>query len=234
MQAEDRPIHFSTELMHPPSPPAVPVLQKLYYELSQTRGVGYDSTNFSPPGPPRFYSKRGPKTQSIALFLPDRLVLLEEWVDMPFAQFMTKVEAVAAQAMPALGIESFNVQTATIRTTFGLTHFDDARVFLLDHICRQDGELGAYFGRPIGVGGLRFVLPETPDVPGTLHVIIESYRHSANEVFVEVKGVFANQHVTREGLETLRNTFLQVRRFISDHIFPYLNQYDEPREGVGS
>ncbi|MCP4641172.1 MAG: hypothetical protein GY851_12095 [bacterium] len=231
MQQEDRPIHFSTELMHPPAQHDTPRLQKLYFELAQVNGVAYESTDFSPPTPPRFYSKRG-KSQSMAVFLPDRLALVEEWVDSPLIRFLDKVETVVDHAMNQLGIGPVAMQTATIRTTFALTHFEDARVFLLDHVCQQTGRIGPHFARPLSVGGMRFVLPETPDAPGNLHVTIESYQRSVNEVFVEVKGIFPKQQITRESLATARANINLVRNFISGHVFPFLDQYDNPKEGL--
>lgn len=233
MQSEDRPIHFSTELIHPPCKHKVADLQKLYFDLSQLkRAVAYDSTDFSAPSPPRFYSKRGEKTQSIALFLPDRLVFVEEWVDIPLSAYIDKVQTVAGQAMTALNIPKITLQAVTIRTTFALTHFDDARIFLMDHACQQTGRIGPHFQRPVAVSGLRFVLPETPDHPGNLNVTIESFRFSPNEVFVEAKGVYAKQDMAPDRLDAIPVNIQCVRSFISNHVFPYLDQFDSPTEGL--
>jgi len=232
MQSEDRLIHFSTELIHPPVQHKKADLQKLYFELSQTRTAAYDSTDFSGPVQSKFYSRRGKKTQSVAVFLPDRMVLLEEWVDIALADFIEKVREVVTQAFAHLAIRSFVVQTATLRSTFALTHFEDARVFLMDHACQQADRIGPHFQRPVAVGGLRFVLPETPDHPGNLHVTIESFRHSRNEVFVEVKGVFPNQRIGPSELDQTAENIQLVRSFISNHVFPFLDQYDTTEEGV--
>ena len=232
MQAEDRLIHFSTELIHPPRQHEVPVLQKLYFELSQVRGVGYDSTDFTAAAQSKFYSRRGKNTQSLALFLPDRLVLVEEWADIPLSDFLTKVREVGARVFEGLGIKTFVAQTATLRSTFSLTHFDDARVFLIDHVCQQADRVVPHFQRPIAVGGLRFVLPETPDHPGTFHVTIESFRQNPKEVFVEVKGIFGHQRIGRDDLDTAVQNIQAVRRFISDRVFPYVDQYDNPEQGI--
>lgn len=232
MQPEDRLIHFSTELIHKPVQHKVPTLQKLYYELSQARGASYDSSDFSTPVQFKFYSRRGPKTQSVALFLPDRLVLIEEWVDVPLSDFLVRVQEVASKAITGLGIQAFVAQTATLRSTFALTHFEDARVFLLDHVCGQENRIGPHFGRPIAVGGLRFVLPETPEHPGTLHVLVESFRHSVNEVFVEVKGVFGKQHIDTENVAATTEHIQLVRAFIRDSVYSYLDQYDCPKDGT--
>lgn len=231
MHAEDRTIHFSTELVHVPKKHDQQVLRKLYYDLSQTR-FSYDSSEFSAPPQYKFYSKRGNKTQSVAVFLPDRIVMLEEWTDLSLADFCEKIREVSRLAMPALGIPQFVAQTATIRSTFALTHFDDARVFLLDRACRQEGRIGPHFRRPVAVGGLRFVLPETPENPGNFHVTIESFRHSLREVFVEVKGVFPNQRMDAEGMDAANVNMQAVRSFISDSIFPYLDQYDHTQESL--
>jgi len=229
MQAEDRPIHFSAELLHLPCKHEVSVLQKLYFDLSQTREGAYDNTDFSVPGRFRFFSKRGAKNQSIFLFLPDRFMLAEEWVDIPLSDFIERLDIAAAQAMDALNIPFFPAHTITLRTTFALPHFNDARQFLLDHVCKQEGHLDPHFQRPIAVGGMRLVLPETPEHSGSYNIIIESFRHSQREIFVEVKAIFARQRVMRDGLSLIADNFRAVQEFIADTIFPFLNQYDAPK-----
>lgn len=227
MQSEDRIIHFSAELIHQPSLPQKDALQKLYFELSQTRHGGYDSTDFSNPGNPRFYSRRGQRTQSLLLFLPDRVVLVEEWTDMPLSDFLDKVKEIAPKVLMARNAPEYVAHTATIRSTFALTHYDDARVFLIDHLCNQAGKIAPHFGRPIAVGGIRYVLPETNEHPGTYNVTIESFRHSRNEVFVEVKGVFGRRRVKPEETDIILSNLKQVRTFISTRAFAYLNQFDQ-------
>jgi len=229
MQAEDRVIHFSTELIHAPLQHKVSALQKLYYELSQTRAA-YDSSDFSTPPQCRFYSRRPGKTQSVLVFLPDRVALVEEWADIPLSDFLEKVREVARRTLSSLNIPQFAAQTATVRSTFALTHFTDARVFLMDHACQQANRINPHFGRPIAVSGLRFVLPETPDHHGTLHVIIESFRHNFREVFVEAKGIYGNQNMDAELIENAAVNIQRVRSFIIDRVFPYLNQYDVHQE----
>ena len=226
MQTEDRPIHFSSELIHAPRKHALPALQKLYFDLSQTKHANYLSSDFSPNGPPRYFTRRGQKTQSSAVFLPDRMLVIEEWVDIPFVQFLDRLDTIAALAARELEIAPFVAHAVTIRTTFALTHFADARVFLFERMCGLEGKLTPYLGRPIAVGGLRLVMPETPEHRGTLHTTIESYRFSQNEIFVEVKGVFARQPVPADALHELRENCKQVRDFIGDNIYPYLDQFD--------
>lgn len=229
MHSEDRPIHFSTELIHPPLQHKVPVLQKLYYELSQSRAA-YDSTDFTAPGQYRFYTRRGPTSQSLALFLPDRVVLIEEWAEVTATEFCDKVREVAVRAMAQLAVPFFAAQTVTVRSTFSLTHFGDARVFLLDHACGQAERIGPHFRRPVSVGGLRFVLPETPEHRGTLHVLIESFRHNIREIFVEVKAIFGSQRLDSASIDTGLQNIHDVRDFITGNIFPYLDQFDLPQE----
>jgi hypothetical protein len=229
MQSEDRIIHFSAELVHAPGVIQKDALQRLYFELSQSRAGGYDSTDFTNMAAPRFYSRRGPKTQSVAVFLPDRLVLIEEWADMALTDFLDKVREIAPRVMRARAIPEFIAHTATIRSTFALSHYEDARVFLIDHACAQQDRITPHFKRPIAVGGLKFVLPETNEHPGALNVTIESFRHSRSEVFVEVKGIYGRERVAEEQLETVCANIRAVRNFISDNIFNYLNQYDAPR-----
>ncbi len=229
MQAEDRLIHFSTELIHPPTKHDRAALQGLYFELSQTRAA-YDSIDTDRPGFGKFHSKRGKRTQSIALFLPDRLTFIEEWSDIALATFLDKVRDMVPRAMATLKVPFFVAQTVTLRSTFGLTHYEDARVFLLERVCGQADRIAPHFGRPLAAGGLRFVLPETPDHPGTLHVVIESFRENLDEVFVEVKGIFGQTRINAGSVERLIDHVQVVRTFISDAVFPYLNQYDAPEE----
>lgn len=228
MQPEDRTIHFSTELIHAPIEHRRQDLQKLYFDLSQLAGAGYDSIDFSVAAQPKFHSRRGNKSASVAVFLPDRLVLVEEWADVSLSDFLERVDRVARRSMQVLKVPLFVAQAATLRSTFVLSHFDDARTFLMDHTCNQQGRIRPHFQRPIGVAGLRFALPETPEHPGLFNVTIESFKYDPREVFVEVKGVYQQLQVDEEGLSLVADHIRQVRSFITDNVYPFLNQYDEP------
>lgn len=230
MQSEDRLIHFSTELFHPPVPLNKPVLQRLYYEFSQNALLGYDSSDFTQPNQARFYSKRGQKSHSIAIVLPDRIALVEEWADIPLSDFVDKVRVVGEEAIKALGFPHYAAQVVTLRSTMSLTHYEDARTFITEQVCSQRGDVAPHFRRPVGVSGLRFVLPETPDHPGTLNVAIESFRFSKREVYVEVKGAFNKLHLGSESMQTAVEHIHVVRDFISRNIFNFLEQYDVRRE----
>ncbi len=226
MQSEDRVIHFGVELIHKPTQHKKEVLQKLYYELSQTRNGGYDSTDFTRPMQPRFYSKRGKRSQSIALFLPDRVLLVEEWADIPMSEFLDRVEAVASRVLEMEGLAPFMAHTVTIRSTFALSHFSDARIFLLEEVCDQGGKIGPHFQRPIAVGGLRFTLPETDEYPGNVQLTVESFRQALNEVYVEAKGIFTREKIAPGEIGNVLDHVRGIRSFITDRVFPYLNQYD--------
>jgi hypothetical protein len=230
MQSEDRPIHFSTELVFPPRQFEKPVLQKFYFELGQTSGLEYDNSQFGGQALAKFFTQRGKKAQSALLIIPDRVAIVEEWVDMPFSEFLAKIGAVSELARTELGVEEIQSQTVMVRTTFGLSHFEDNREFLLDHVCNQEGKIAQFFGRPIATGSLRFVLPATPEHEGTLYITVEPFRGSKRELFVEVRGVFSSQHSTLEEVSDFTSKAIRCRDFISDNLYPYLNQYDVPRD----
>ncbi len=229
MQAEERLIHFSTELIYRPKQHTRQSLQKLYFDLSQTRAA-YDSTDFSHPGHVRFYSKRPPRTESTMVILPDRVVLVEEWAEITLPDFCEKMSEVSRRILSDLAIPQIRAQSVTLRATFALTHFADAREFLLDHICHQANRITPYFRRPLENGGLRFVLPETPEHPGALHVAIESFRFSKKEVLVEVKGIFAREAIDLENIERAVERAHLCREFIRESVFPFLDQYDTRHE----
>ncbi len=224
MQAEDRVIHFCVELIHPGQPFNRAALQKLYFELSQT-GAGYDSIEVSDTAQARFYSRRG-RAQSVLLFLPDRALIIEEWADIPMSDFEDRVRVVMPKLGEARGIPGFMVHAATVRSTFALTGEQDCRRFLIERVCRQEPRRMAAFNRPIATAGLRYVFPETAESPGTLYVNIETFRHSNNEIFVEVKGLFGKQQVAPDAPETVIGNLRVVRSFITGNIYPYLEQYD--------
>lgn len=226
MQSEDRVIHFGVELLHKPTKHKKEVLQKLYFDLSQLRSGGYDSTDFTRPLQPRFYSKRGKRSQSVAMFLPDRVLMIEEWADISMSEFLDRVEAVSTRVLEIEDLGPIVAHTATIRSTFALTHSEDARVFLLENVCDQAGKIGQHFQRPIAVGGLRFTLPESDEYPGNLQITIESFRQSRNEVYVEAKGIFAREQISRDSLDVILDHIRGIRSFITDRVFPYLDQYD--------
>ena len=148
MQSEDRVIHFCVELIHAPAPVKRPVLQKLYFDLSQTRAA-YDSIDLADLMQARFHSRRG-KAQSLVLFLPDRVLMLEEWSDIPLSEFEEKVRVATPIIMQARGVKQVIIHSATVRSTFALTHYTDARVFLLDNACCLEGRIRPHFRRQIG------------------------------------------------------------------------------------
>jgi hypothetical protein len=86
------------------------------------------------------------------------------------------------------------------------------------------------FRRPVASGGLRFILPATPDHHGTLYIVIEPFRESKRELFVEVKGVFAAQHTPLTTPVEWESNIRLCREFISKNLFPFLNQYDTPQD----
>lgn len=230
MQAEDRTIHFGVELIHTPLRHKKDALQKLYYELSQTRNAAYDSTDFTNPAQARFYSKSGQRTQSICLFLPDRILVIEEWADIPLSAFIERVEAIGSRMLEMDGVNRFIAHTATLRSTFALTHAQDGRVFILEHMCGQEGRIGQHFQRPIAMAGMRFHFPEADEYPGNFQVAIEPFRQSRNEIYVEAKGVFTRQPVEVGDMAIVSDHCRGVRAFITDRIFPYMNQFDIPRD----
>lgn len=231
MQSEDRVIHFGVELIHTPLHYKKDALQKLYYELSQTRNAAYDSTDFTNPAQARFYSKTGPRTQSICLFLPDRVLILEEWAEITQHAFLERVEAIGTRVLEMEGVQRFIAHTCTIRSTFALTHVQDGRVFVLEHMCGQEGRLGQFFKRPIAMAGMRFHFPEADEYPGNFQVAIEPFRQSRNEIYVEAKGIFTRHPVEPGGMEVVTDHCRGVRSFISERIYPYLNQFDGPKAG---
>ena len=104
-----------------------------------------------------------------------------------------------------------------------------ARRAIVDHVCAQSGKISPHFKRALAIGGLRFVLPETDENPGTLHITIESFRHSRREVFVETKGIFARKPVGPADFENVLANIRLVRAFITENVYPYLNQFDQPQ-----
>ncbi len=225
MHPEDRPIHFATELFYPPFQIKIPVLQKLYYDLSLTPAA-YHGADFAPPGPPRFHSRRGLNSQSLALFLPDRLVIVEEWVDIAFEQFLNKVREVARRTFDAFELSAYVAQTVTLRTVFALSNVPDARAFMLENICGLKEDILSVFGRPIGVGGMRFVFPPTPEKPEEVHLLVESFRHNVREVFVEVQTFLANVELSGRSLDTIIENIVKARRFIDERVRCFLEPYD--------
>lgn len=232
MHAEDRLIHFSVELIHAPAKREKAQIQELYFELSKIPGAGYDNTEFSVPNQPRFYTRRGSKTQSVMVILPDRLLIVEEWADCTLNAFVDRVANATECAKRVLNIQAILAQTAVMRAACALSHFSDARVFLIDHVCKQEGRIGPFFQRPIAVAGLRFVLPATPDHPGTYHIAIEPFRHALSELFVEAKAVYKSDDADGISSEDAANRLHEVRGFIRDNVYPYLDQFDMASEAT--
>ncbi len=226
MQTEDRPIHFSVELLHPPSPINKEALQKLYAEIAGTK-VGYDSIDLSFPVQARFYTNHTNKSQSVVLFLPDRAIIIEEWTVVTFSNFLEKVGFLVPKILSARNQTLFIAHIGTIRSTFGLTNYHDAKLFITEKLFRQNHDtLIEYFGRPIATVGVRFVLPESNETPGVIHIAIESFRHNKKDVFVEIRGIFGRTPITATSVGILIENLKNLREFVTNRIQYYLAQFD--------
>ena len=229
MQSEDRIIHFSTELIHGPVKHPKEVLQKLYYDLSQTTHASYDNIDLSHSMQQKFFSRRE-KAQSLLLFLPDRAVMIEEWVDIPLKTFLSKVKEVGERVLEVRGASKYTLHTATIRSTFALTHYEDARPYILERVCGQQTSMAQVLHRPLGMIGLKMVFPETEEHTGNIHLTVEPLKNSRNEVYVEAKGIFPKPAVHVRDMDIVTDHIQGLRSFITDRVFPYLNQFDRPEE----
>ncbi len=226
MHIEDRPIHFSAELIHPPTPINKESLQRLYYELIGSP-VSYDSIDLSFPMQTRFYSMRGNKSQSILLFLLDRTIVIEEWASITFDEFLNKIKGLAPKILETRKQPVFLAHTGTLRSTFALTNYDDAKTFIVEKLLNQTNELMFdHFGRPLTTAGIRFVFPESNDTPGIYHVLIESFRHSKKELFVEVRGIFGRTPVSTQNIDLIINNLKEMREFLIKRLQPFLAQFD--------
>ena len=226
MQSEDRPIHFSTELVYDPQQFEKTQLQELYFDLTQAPNLDYDNSQFGQVPLARFYTKPGEKSQSMLAVLNDRMGIMEEWVDISLSDYIAKVATVSDLFMEKFSIDEYRAQSVLMRTTFGLSHYEDSRKFLFDQLCGLEGNILPHFQRPISSGCLKFVLPATPQHEGTINVSIEPFKESPRELYVEVRSVFAAQHTSLLNSGDLENNIRLTREFINENFFPFLDQYD--------
>jgi len=226
MQSEDRPIHFSTELVYDPQQIEKTQLQELYFDLTQAPNLDYDNTQFGQVPLARFYTKRGEKSQSMLAVLNDRMGIMEEWVDISLSDYIAKVATVSDLFMEKFSIDEYRAQSVLMRTTFGLSHYEDSRKFLFDQLCGLEDNILPHFQRPISSGCLKFVLPATPQHEGTINVSIEPFKESPRELYVEVRSVFAAQHTSLLNSGDLESNIRLTREFINENVFPFLDQYD--------
>ncbi|HOK09282.1 MAG TPA: hypothetical protein PLT82_11725 [Candidatus Hydrogenedens sp.] len=226
MHQEDRPIHFSIELIHNPTPINKEQLQRLYYDLVGT-SVSYDSIDFSFPMQTRFYSTRGNRSQSIVLFLIDRTLIIEEWASITFDEFLNKVKELSPRILSARNQPVFLAHTGTLRSTYALTRYEDSKILILEKLLNQKQELIIdHFGRPTTAVGVKLIFPESNDTPGIYHVLIESFRHSKKELFVEVRGIFGRTIVTNQNIHLILENLQDMREFLVKRIQPFLSQFD--------
>lgn len=229
MHAEDRLIHFSTELVHAAVKPDAAVLKKLYYELSQSVDSGYDNTDFSNPAQPKMFTRRGARTYSGLVCLPDRLVILEEWADSTLLAFMDRAAAVASTYLRVVGPAHYTMQAVTLRAACAISHGASARDFVLEKVCGQNRDgMGEAFGRPVDLGAVRFLFNESPEHPGTFHIAIEPFRFGPREVLIEVKGIFPHQALDADAMGLLQDHIRNCRSLLSQRVYPFLNGLDTP------
>lgn len=227
MHIEDRPIHFSVELIHAPVPIHKETLQRFYSELLGS-SVSYDSIDTTFPMQVRFYSTRGNRSQSILLFLPDRILIIEEWVSITFDEYLHKVTELSPKLFSIRNQMVFLAHTCTIRSTLALTNYDDSKNFILEKFINHSSNIiFDYFGRPVATAGIRLVFPESNETPGIYHLLIESFRHSKKEVFVEIRGIYGRAPVTIQNTHILAEHLKELRYFLTQRVQPFLAKRDE-------
>ena len=71
--------------------------------------------------------------------------MVEEWADIPLSTYAEKVRLATPMILEAREVSQVVVHSVTVRSTFALTNFNDARVFLLDTACQLAGRISPFF-----------------------------------------------------------------------------------------
>ena len=227
MTYDPRTIAFGAEIIHPPVQLQTDVVQGVHDALFKQSGLGYQNFQVQNNGIHLSNPAQAPGQVSVATFLPDRIILREEFRACTFEDFATRVVNVVSLSHKTLNIQTSVAQQYFTRSLVNPKHHTDSRVFVSERMLHGgDGALGE-FARPLHTVGLRLTFPQTEDEKNAMNLRIEPWPQDPRSMWIEVTGVFA-QPLPSDSLPQLSDHLYATYRFLTGPTFEFVERFDTP------
>ncbi|HLQ38516.1 MAG TPA: hypothetical protein VK348_11985 [Planctomycetota bacterium] len=228
MTYDPRTIAFHAEILYPPQQLRADVVQGIHNSLYKQPPLSYQNFQVAADGIHLTNLPQTPGMISIVTFLPDRMVLREEFRATTIEDFAMRVVEVASISFQALGIGTSLAQQFVVRSLVSPRHVRDGRELLAQRMVHDPEQGWRGFGRPLQSVGLHLSFPPTENQRENYQVRLETWHQDPRSVWIENTGVFA-MPTASENLPNLGNYLLATYRFLTGPIGDYLARFDQPQ-----
>jgi hypothetical protein len=227
MSYEPRTIAFGAEILHQPIAIQPDTVQSIHNSLYGKDGVSYQNFQVSKDGIHLSNPGQSPGTISTATYLPDRIVVREEFRPCTVEEFATRVVNVGRESYEQLAVGTSLAQQFWVRTLVNPRHSRDSRAFVSDGFLSGGTEALTPFGRELHSVGLRYTFLAGENQPGMFNLRIEPWTQDHRSLWIEVVGQFP-QPVTSENLPAISNHLYSTYEFMTGPTLDYVAQFDHP------
>lgn len=225
MSYEPRTIAFGAELLHQPIAIQAETVQSIHNSLFKHKEISYQNFQVSKDGISLSNPGQTPGTVSNATFLPDRIVIREEYRPCTVEEFATRVVNVGSASYQFLGVGTSLAQQFWVRTLVNPRNITDSRKFVSEGLLAGGTESLSPFGRDLHSMGLRFTFLAGEDQQGMFSLRIEPWTQDHRSLWVEVVGQFT-QPVACEDLPEISNHLHSTYQFMTGPTLEFVAQFD--------
>ena len=228
MTYEPRTIALGAEIVHPPIELKSQLVQNIHNSLFQRPEISYQNFQVANDGIHLSNPPQTPGGVSSVSFLPDRIVLREEFRPCTVEDFAQRVVNITSLSYRALSIEVSLGQQFWTRSLVNTRRVHDSRAFVAESMLVGGQKSLESFGRPIHTVGLRYTFPQTGGHAQIFNLRIEPWPQDPRSLWLEVVGQFAHQTKT-DNLTELGNYLYATYQFLTGPTFDYLAHFDQER-----
>ncbi len=223
---------YQTEILFPPVRFGETALKEFAFNLDR-RGVSYNQSRFGDSALELTQASTSSAETSRYVLKTDRVAVVHENVErLGFEIFCEKVEIISKMLVESFRMPFLLGQTHVIRKIVNPAGASDARLYLLDTVCRFGEEKRRAFMRPVHGFGLRFVFPATPEDPTEFDVKVESFLRDGRLLYLENVGRF-HAPVVAQNLAALRAGLDRTNTFLREQMASFFAQFEAGEGGPG-
>ncbi|MHC5062910.1 MAG: hypothetical protein ACYTG5_02915 [Planctomycetota bacterium] len=226
MSYEPRTIAFGAEILHQPIAIQAETVQGIHNSLYQEQEIGYQNFQVSKDGIHLTNPGQTPGTISMATYLPDRIVIREEYRPCTVEEFATRVVNVGDTSYRSLGVNLSLAQQFWVRTLVNPRHVNDSRKFVAERFLA--GGMGSLspFGRDLHSMGLRYTFLAPEDQEGMFSLRLEPWTQDCRSLWLEVVGQFTRP-INSSDLPNLSEHLYSTYEFMTGPSLEFVAQFDQ-------
>ncbi len=227
MSYDIRTIAFLAEVIHPPIELDVKNIKKLHDEIFEDPQISYRNFAMAPDGIHLSNLVDRPGAVSSVSFLPDRVQFREEFTGNTVDEFGTRVKGIVLRAGKYSGFNIAIGHQFVVRSLLNPRYYTDTREFLATGTCGMEEHYFEGFKRPLGLFGLKFVFPQTPEDSSLFTLRIESFNQDPRSLFIENIGTFTHCMIPGE-IDKLSGNLEKTYDFLAEKVTGFIAQFDKP------